>query len=759
MIKKFLLTTLFAASLLQIGNTSLFAQNRVLINKTKIAHETYPSKAFNFFTQSETKDPLIEKIIQNATYLTLNTSELNALNTNPNQTIVFTLPINGKMTNVYLDKRDIYNVDFNAWVLNTSQKYDVDAQYTKGNFYRGYIDGKEVSLAAFSFYENEIGAIFSIEGQGNYNLVLNYENPGVNRDNYILFKESDIIDGDKHRKGCESVLVPDQVNINDNGLKAKTTASKSCKTISIALYGDYLLFERRSYSLTGTQNYLTTVFNGNATLFENDEIYVSLKNLYVSIVNDNYPTSSSNAVLNKFGNDINTNVTADLMQMVIGYVNNQNWSPLGGLAWLDVLCLTPYQSVNQGTYIGPFSMVNTEGPAAAASFPVYSWDVSASTHEFGHNLGSPHTHDCAWNGTNTRIDGCGPNSGNPGNGSCASGVIPTKGTIMSYCHLLQNVGVDFNLGFGAQPKALILNRVGQSNCMTSTNLPNAILNAGNNVVTSNKYCVDGNWAHFYFDYNDANPANDVLILSINNSAIPTMDLSTIKVTTTTNSSYGSNSAFAANYPYATFNDWHEFNRKWNVNVPTPFTGNTKVRFPFNSTDENDMKGSFSTLTNLNQLKAFVYKTSAAAQNPSIANNSQVETYNYITNGTPGSWVLNNTNPNFYSAEITINGEFHGGSLGFGTDAKPNSISNLNSVKNLSIYPNPAEQSINISLENIDVKNATIQVIDNLGRIIQTKELSKNTDVLTLDISNIATGYYSIKLVSAGGLHIANFIKK
>ena len=81
-------------------------------------------------------------------------------------------------------------------------------------------------------------------------------------------------------------------------------------------------------------------------------------------------------------------------------------------------------------------------------------------HEEGHLLGSDHTHDCAWNGNNTKIDACGDFAGYTVTG-CPQTVpaLPAGGgTIMSYCHLT-TVGINFSLGFGPQPKAVILNNV------------------------------------------------------------------------------------------------------------------------------------------------------------------------------------------------------------------------------------------------------------------------------------------------------------
>ncbi len=63
-------------------------------------------------------------------------------------------------------------------------------------------------------------------------------------------------------------------------------------------------------------------------------------------------------------------------------------------------------------------------------------------HEIGHNLSSPHTHACAWNGNNTQLDDCG-NPSFEGN-SCYNSnnrIIPQYGTMMSYCGNFNNTDI------------------------------------------------------------------------------------------------------------------------------------------------------------------------------------------------------------------------------------------------------------------------------------------------------------------------------
>jgi len=134
----------------------------------------------------------------------------------------------------------------------------------------------------------------------------------------------------------------------------------------------------------------------------------------------------------------------------------------GGIAYLNTLCNT------SGFQCAVSASLSTN----IIPFPTYSWSVEVVTHEMGHNVGSPHTHACSWNGNNTAIDGCGPAAGYS-EGSCPTAPLPPSGggTIMSYCHLVSGVGINFNNGFGPQPGDLIRNKYNTASCNTGSCSP------------------------------------------------------------------------------------------------------------------------------------------------------------------------------------------------------------------------------------------------------------------------------------------------
>jgi hypothetical protein len=127
----------------------------------------------------------------------------------------------------------------------------------------------------------------------------------------------------------------------------------------------------------------------------------------------------------------------------------------GGIAYVDVIC-----RANFGVSFA--SIRNTYLP-----YPQYSWSVEVIAHELGHNLGSPHTQACVWNGNNTAIDGCYSSEG-----GCDRGPVPDNGgTVMSYCHLASGVGINFSKGFHPQPLALMKNRIAGAACVACSDDP------------------------------------------------------------------------------------------------------------------------------------------------------------------------------------------------------------------------------------------------------------------------------------------------
>ena len=306
--------------------------------------------------------------------------------------------------------------------------------------YRGSIDNDENSVAAFTFSPNEISGLIN-NSEGNF-VVGKIQHSNT----HIIYNDKDVIS--KPLLDCgTNTAIPLSPGNYFRGTESTTSVTTKC--VNWYWETDYDIFTNKG-SIAGVNSFIQGIFNQVSTLYANDGISINLKTLFVWTATDPYTGPGTSNYLDQFGVN-RTSFDGDLASL-IGFNGG------GGIAWINGLCNS--QTKYKMSYCGISSGYNT--------VPSYSWTVECITHEEGHLLGSRHTHDCVWNGNNTKIDGCGDNAGYP-SGTCANPGNPAGGgTIMSYCHLT-NVGINFNLGFGPQPKALMINNVNNAACLTSCN--------------------------------------------------------------------------------------------------------------------------------------------------------------------------------------------------------------------------------------------------------------------------------------------------
>ena len=187
-----------------------------------------------------------------------------------------------------------------------------------------------------------------------------------------------------------------------------------------------------------TLAWTTDVLDQVALIYEAEGITINWS-IHIWESQDPYQGSNTQELLFSFREN-HLPYTEDVAQLL-------KYTSSGGIAWVDVQC--------NDNFGFAYSALNS----TYNQYPNYSWTVMVIAHELGHNLGSPHTHACAWNGNNTAIDGCaGFTEGNCGNPGSPSG----GGTVMSYCHF--TTGIDFNQGFHPQTVNLIKNRIAQASC-------------------------------------------------------------------------------------------------------------------------------------------------------------------------------------------------------------------------------------------------------------------------------------------------------
>ena len=78
-----------------------------------------------------------------------------------------------------------------------------------------------------------------------------------------------------------------------------------------------------------------------------------------------------------------------------------------------------------------------------------------------------------------------------------------------------------------------------------------------------------------------------------------------------------------------------------------------------------------------------------------------------------------------------------------------SIEELMGLSNLTIYPNPASETAIISFDNTLGNSFEIQLIDQLGRVIMSQNdvQISGSNLVTIDLTNLSDGLYSIQLTS------------
>jgi Metallo-peptidase family M12/Secretion system C-terminal sorting domain len=428
------------------------AQNGIGKKVTQLVSENTTFKKSSVLTESiEIDNTETKMVVEKATFAKINSLSVNEIVTNKYENLEIEIPYQSEFVVIQLYRVNLFTEDFQ---IDTDKAKNV--AYTPGVYYRGIVKGDPKSIVSFNFFENELNAIISSKKL--HNLVVGKLQKTGNISDYIIYSDvdlkiiNDFTCGTKDVGGSE---IPEPMPS-----ESREALSTKCVTVYFEL--EYSLYQANGNNLTATNNWMTSVYNNIQTLYNADTISSALKSFFVWTTQDPYFGSASSDYLYQF-NDNRCVFNGDLGQLI-----GIDAGGLGGVAvGINGLCTTSNFS---------YSDVNF----AYSTVPTYSWTVNVIAHELGHLMGSPHTHDCSWNGNNTRIDGCGDN----GIGTCpAAPDAPDGGTIMSYCHLVYG-DIDLTNGFGPQPKARILNKINNAPCL-GTNCTTTCINTICTITASN----------------------------------------------------------------------------------------------------------------------------------------------------------------------------------------------------------------------------------------------------------------------------------
>jgi len=363
--------------------------------------------------------------------------QIHSIKNNNSEHLRISIPVNGQTLELQLIKAEILKGDFKVVAASNP---DIALDIDTGVHYWGTVEGQANSLAVLSFFNDEIvGAI-------NFNQEQYTIGKVKESDHHILYKNSDL----NYTPDFDCEVIP----VNNTDAIKTTPVEKSgvADCVRVHIEADYGLYINKGANIQTTINYVNGVFAQVAIMYANESIDTGISYIKVWDIPSPYQVDSELDDLRAQGYG---RAHGDIVHLLH---NNSG----GGVAYLTVLCNSAYNVGVSGVF-GSFNNV-----------PAYSWDVNVITHEIGHNLGSPHTHACAWNGNNTQIDDCGnkyfeedgeastdPNSCYDANNE----ILPSSGTIMSYCHIYNSIGVNLNNGFGTQPGDLIRSRVNSASCL------------------------------------------------------------------------------------------------------------------------------------------------------------------------------------------------------------------------------------------------------------------------------------------------------
>lgn len=666
---------------------------------------------FEVFTLNKNSEKLAEykRSATDISVLTIDVKQLKKLVYEKPEYLEISFPFDGRQITMELYKNQIFTSDFKV----TTGKGET-VNYTPGTYYQGIVKGDNQSVAAFSFFDDDIVGVASTPELGNI-VVGKVKNSA----DFVSYSDAKLTGLNPFICGADELAENHKQKISFDPSAQKNT-SKLITQNCVRIYYEvcYTPYTNNGSNTTTTANWLTAVHNNISTLYNNDDIKIALNEIYIWTTVDPY-TGTPNANLASFRTNRQT-FNGDLAHLV-------NQPSTTSVAYVNSLCTT-----YRHAYSGAAQTYN--------NVPVYSWTIEAMTHEMGHSLGSPHTHACAWNGNGTAIDGCGTQAGYP-EGGCPTGPIPSssvKGTIMSYCHLVSGVGINFANGFGPQPAALIRNTVESKaclgmNCTTACNTTITGLSVSNiTQISANAAFTDATSTSWKYKLTKF----DGTLVSNGNTTTQSLSLSSLQPATYYLLSVGTDcsAGYQRTQMFLTDADWCG-------GASFTDTGGTTGNYGDNQTIVKTFYPSSGALTmgftefGLEQGYDFMYIYNGPSTSSPMFPNG-----NGLTGTTlPGTFT--STHP---SGAITVRFVSDPAENDIGWKASFScavlAVEDVNTKDNsVNIYPNPAKNTITISSKEA---LQSFKIYDEAGRVIRSESSLKSNKV-EVNISSMQTGNYIV----------------
>jgi len=351
------------------------------------------------------------------------------------------------------------------------QDYDEIIDPADLTFFTGSVVGMKKSLVALTISDDQVMGVISFKGT-NWNLERDYSQQ--KKSVYWLYPEQprtekhyDCMHVDSDDKGLGLTPAAEPIE------HVKKAGNQMMSSVDLYIECDHIMYQDFGNNAANVINYTTGLLNTVNAVYNMSNIDLNITQIDVWATPDPYDAASaisSGELLNKFKCHLDGNYNGRIAHL-LSTVNQ-----FGGIANRRSSC--PYDKP-----LYAFSRIFTSYNSNLSN---YSWSVNVIAHEIGHNLSSKHTHACAWYGNGTQIDDCSNvRSVTNNNDTDCDGIIdnieeaegsgcfdpnapllPTKGTIMSYCHVTSGIGIDLSQGF--HPEVTTKMKSFIDNCMTPT---------------------------------------------------------------------------------------------------------------------------------------------------------------------------------------------------------------------------------------------------------------------------------------------------
>lgn len=419
------------ARILKTTQTSVKATEEITLFENRVRSQT-----------REIIQTIIPRELGEIALISLNPSAWTHIRTEQPQSFFAHLPIQqSDQLEVTFQRVDILSDNFTLTEMPAGKSLRL-SNLEVGTYYRGFIKDKENASIILAVHKSRILITAALPGKKGLLTFsplnsTSFQIPGADALTYLVYNDRNISGLDKFQ--CQTNTEIDFSGSSDRQLSDPRNNGDLLPCFGVYFDISKEIFDTRG-GTDGAIQYLNDIFAQVSTLYENEGLNLVIEGITVWTESEPF---NSLETYRDYRRDFK-------VSGAMAHYINESYS--GGRAYLGVLCLQNWKYGISG--------LEQENPS---QLPNYSWPVNVIAHELGHNFGSRHTHDCAWNGNNTPIDGCGV----PDDGCNPSNYIPDEGgTIMSYCHT-QSVGMNFSLGFGEQPGNVIRERASEAPCSGS----------------------------------------------------------------------------------------------------------------------------------------------------------------------------------------------------------------------------------------------------------------------------------------------------